>query len=243
MLGEREVAAPLVAQRAAHGALGLAHRRFQPGEGVGIQLAGAPARREASAAFARPVRTRNAGIAFALFAPAASRPGQHRAVRRRRGRQVCPGGHPSTVRQRFLRLVLRGAAQTIQLRHRFTSGRPYPSQAGVGVGAAGLFSAHGDRGAAGHRPGRTAGGLERSPGPASSAVLARGQTAPMFHRCRDDGTYASSVPLRPGWPGRVRVRGAGGRDSRDTRESRGGRLSAPGTSARPGWDQLLRQPQ
>ena len=40
MLGERQVAAPLMAQRAAHGALRLAHRRFQPGEGVGIQLAG-----------------------------------------------------------------------------------------------------------------------------------------------------------------------------------------------------------
>ncbi len=40
MLGERQVAAPLMAQRAAHRALRLAHRRFQPGEGVGIQLAG-----------------------------------------------------------------------------------------------------------------------------------------------------------------------------------------------------------
>jgi len=40
MLGERQVAAPLMAQRAAHGALRPAHRRFQPGEGIGIQLAG-----------------------------------------------------------------------------------------------------------------------------------------------------------------------------------------------------------
>src|ERR1700685_4736569 len=40
MLGERQVAAPLMAQRAAYGALRLAHRRFQPGESVGIQLAG-----------------------------------------------------------------------------------------------------------------------------------------------------------------------------------------------------------
>src|SRR5690348_7801431 len=40
MLRERQVAAPLMARRAAHGALGLAHRRFQPGQGVGIQLAG-----------------------------------------------------------------------------------------------------------------------------------------------------------------------------------------------------------
>ncbi len=40
MLGKRQVAAPLMGQRAAHGALRLAHRRFQPGESVGIQLAG-----------------------------------------------------------------------------------------------------------------------------------------------------------------------------------------------------------
>ena len=36
MLGERQVAAPLMARRAAYGTLRLAHRRFQPGEGVGI---------------------------------------------------------------------------------------------------------------------------------------------------------------------------------------------------------------
>ena len=40
MLRERQVAAPLMAQRAAHGALRLPYRRFQPGEGVGIQFAG-----------------------------------------------------------------------------------------------------------------------------------------------------------------------------------------------------------
>jgi hypothetical protein len=40
MLGERQVAAPLMAQRAAHGALRLAHRRFQPGPCVSIELAG-----------------------------------------------------------------------------------------------------------------------------------------------------------------------------------------------------------
>ena len=40
MLGERQVAAPLMAQRAAHGALRPAHGRFQPGAGVGVQLAG-----------------------------------------------------------------------------------------------------------------------------------------------------------------------------------------------------------
>ena len=39
MLRERQVAAPLMAQRAAHRALRLAHCRFQPGEGVGIELA------------------------------------------------------------------------------------------------------------------------------------------------------------------------------------------------------------
>jgi hypothetical protein len=36
MLGKRQVSAPLIAQRATHGALRLAHRRFQPGEGVGV---------------------------------------------------------------------------------------------------------------------------------------------------------------------------------------------------------------
>jgi hypothetical protein len=40
MLGELKVAAPLMAQRTAHGALGLANRGFQPGESPGIQLAG-----------------------------------------------------------------------------------------------------------------------------------------------------------------------------------------------------------
>ena len=40
MLGERQVAAPLMAQRAAHRALRPAHRRVQPGKGVGVQLAG-----------------------------------------------------------------------------------------------------------------------------------------------------------------------------------------------------------
>jgi hypothetical protein len=42
MLGERQVAAPLMTQRAAHGTLSLAHRRLQPGKGVGIQPAGFP---------------------------------------------------------------------------------------------------------------------------------------------------------------------------------------------------------
>jgi hypothetical protein len=38
MLGKRQVAAPLMAQRTAHGALSPDHRRFQPGEGVGVHL-------------------------------------------------------------------------------------------------------------------------------------------------------------------------------------------------------------
>jgi len=107
MLGERQVAAPLMAQRAAHRALRLAHRRFQPGQGVGIQLAGL----WLSGKPQRPPHCQcghqTLVLPFALFAPAASRPGQHRAVRRRRGRQVAPCGHASTVGQRTLRLVRR----------------------------------------------------------------------------------------------------------------------------------------
>src|SRR6266568_4674186 len=107
MLGERQVAAPLMAQRAAHGALRLAHRRFQPGEGVGIQLAGLrlswKPQRPSQCQFGHETLV----LAFALFAPAASRPGQHYAVWRQRGRQAAPCGHASTVGQRFLRLVLR----------------------------------------------------------------------------------------------------------------------------------------
>ena len=104
MLGERQVAAPLMAQRAAHGALRLAYRRFQPGEGVGIQLAGfrlsGKPQRPSQCQFGHETPV----LAFALLAPAASRPGQHCAVRRQRGRQVAPCGHTSTVGQRFLRL-------------------------------------------------------------------------------------------------------------------------------------------
>ena len=107
MLGERQVAASLMAQRAAYGALRLAYRRFQPGEGVGIQLAGlrlsGKPQRPSQCQFGHETLV----LAFALFAPAASRPGQHCAVRRRRWRQVAPCGHTSTVGQRFLRLVLR----------------------------------------------------------------------------------------------------------------------------------------
>ena len=107
MLGERQVAAPLMARRAAHGALRLAHRRFQPGQGVGIQLAGlrlsGKPQRPSQCQFGHQTLV----LTFALFAPAASRPGQHRAVRRQRGRQVAPCCHTSTVGQRFPRLVLR----------------------------------------------------------------------------------------------------------------------------------------
>ena len=107
MLGERQVAAPLMAQCTAHGALRPAHRRVQPGKGVGVQLAGlrlsGEPQRPAQCQFGHEPLVRG----FALLAPAASRPGQHGAVRRQRGRQVAPGGHASTVWQRFLRLVLR----------------------------------------------------------------------------------------------------------------------------------------
>jgi DNA-binding NarL/FixJ family response regulator len=107
MLGERQVAAPLMAQRAAHGAIRLVHRRFQPGEGAGIKpaglrLSGKPQRPSQCQLGHQPLV-----LAFALFAPAASRPAQHCAVRRQRGRQAPPSGHTSTVGQRCLRLVLR----------------------------------------------------------------------------------------------------------------------------------------
>jgi hypothetical protein len=100
MLGERQVAAPLMAQRAADRALRLAHRRFQPGQGVGIELGGlrlsGKPQRPSHCQFGHQTLV----LAFALFAPAASRPGQHCAVRRQRGRQVAPYGHTSTVGQR-----------------------------------------------------------------------------------------------------------------------------------------------
>jgi hypothetical protein len=72
MLGERQVAAPLMARRAAHGALRPAHRRFQPGAGAGIQLvglwlSGKPQRRPSQGQFGHETLVR----AFALFAPAA----------------------------------------------------------------------------------------------------------------------------------------------------------------------------
>ena len=107
MLGKRQVAAPLIAQRAAHGALRPAHRRFQPGERVGVQLAGLRLSGKPQRPSQRQFGHETLVLGFALIAPAASHPGQHCAVRRQRGRQVAPCGHASTVGQRFLRLVLR----------------------------------------------------------------------------------------------------------------------------------------
>jgi hypothetical protein len=93
MLGKRQVAAPLMAQRAAHGALRPAHRRLQPGEGVGVQLAGLRLSRKPQRPSQGQFGHETLVLGFALIAPAASRPGQHRAVRRQRGRQVAPCGH------------------------------------------------------------------------------------------------------------------------------------------------------
>jgi hypothetical protein len=106
MLGERQVAAPLMGQRAAHGAFRPAHRRFQPGAGVGVQLAGLRLSGKPQRPSQRQFGHETLVLGFALIAPAASRPGQHCAVRRQRGRQVAPCGHASTVGQRFPRLVL-----------------------------------------------------------------------------------------------------------------------------------------
>ena len=100
MLGERQVAAPLMAQRSAHGALRLADRRFQPGEGIGIQLAGFRLSGKPHRPSQGQVGHETLVLAFAFFAPAASCPGQHGAVRRQCGRQVAPCGHASTVGQR-----------------------------------------------------------------------------------------------------------------------------------------------
>jgi hypothetical protein len=100
MLGESQVAAPLMARRAAHRALRLAHRWFQPGPGVGVQLARLWLSRKPQ----RPARGQFGHetliLAFALLAPAAVHPRQHGAVWRQCGRQVAPRGHISTVRQR-----------------------------------------------------------------------------------------------------------------------------------------------
>ncbi len=90
MLRKGQVAASLVAQRAAHGARGPAHRRIQPGPGVGVELAGlrlgGQPQRPSPGQFGQETLV----LAVALLAPAASHPGQHRAVRRQRERQVPP---------------------------------------------------------------------------------------------------------------------------------------------------------
>ena len=75
MLRKRQVATPLVAERAAHGALGLAYRWFQPGGGVSIQLAGLRLSGKP-----RPPSHCQLGhellvFALALLAPAAFHPG------------------------------------------------------------------------------------------------------------------------------------------------------------------------
>src|SRR5262245_5685188 len=79
MLGERQVAAPLMARRAAHGALGLAHRRFQPGEGVGVQLAGLWLSGKPQRPAQRKFGHQTLVLGLALIAPAASRPDRHYA--------------------------------------------------------------------------------------------------------------------------------------------------------------------
>jgi hypothetical protein len=100
MLGESQVAAPLMARRAAHRALRLAYRRFQPGPGVGVQLARLWLSRKPQRPARGQFRHETLILAFALLAPAAVHPRQHGAVWRQRGRQVAPCGHTSTVRQR-----------------------------------------------------------------------------------------------------------------------------------------------
>jgi hypothetical protein len=107
MLGERQVAAPLMAQRPANGALSPDHRRFQSREGVGVHLGGLGLGGEPRWPAPGQLGQETPVLLLAFIAPAASRPGQHRAMRRQRGGQVAPCGHVSTVRQRFLRLVLR----------------------------------------------------------------------------------------------------------------------------------------
>ena len=67
---------------------------------------------------------------------AASRPGQHCAVRRQRGRQAAACGHPSTVGQRFLRLVLqmtRRSGAEHPVRHWLDEPGPYGSGATAAI--------------------------------------------------------------------------------------------------------------
>jgi hypothetical protein len=145
MLGERQVAAPLMASGAAYRALMLAYRGFQPGEGVGVHLArlwvsGQPWR-PAAGQFGHQTPV----LVFALRAPAAPCPGQHGAMRRQRARQVAPIGHPSTVRQQFARPVLRDDQEVGRPGHARPAITPMPvvprpvphgwrvDQAGIGI--------------------------------------------------------------------------------------------------------------
>jgi len=101
VLGKRQVAAPLMARRAADGALRGAHRRLQPGAGIGVQLAGLRLSREPQSAAPGQPGHETLVLGFALTTPAAPRPGHHRAMRRQRGRKVAPCSHTSTVEQHF----------------------------------------------------------------------------------------------------------------------------------------------
>jgi len=122
MLGKRQVAAPLMALRAAHRAVRPADRRFQPGTGVGVQLGGLWLRGQPERPTQRQFGHETLVHGFAFIAPAASRPGQQRAVRRQRGRQVAPCGHASTVRQRFPPLVVRDEQEDRRAQPWVTSG-------------------------------------------------------------------------------------------------------------------------
>ena len=101
MLGKGQVTAPLMAQRAAHGALRPAHRRLQPGAGVSVQLARLRLSREPQLLSPCQLGREALVLGFALFTPAASRPGSNRAMAWQRGREVAPCSHTSTVEQHF----------------------------------------------------------------------------------------------------------------------------------------------
>ena len=109
MLGERQVAAPLMPRRPAHRALRPAHRRLQPGPGIGIQLRRLRRRGKPQRPAPRQLRHQPLILRLTLLTPAPPHPRQHRAMRRQRRRQAAPCGHTSTVRHRSLRPVLPGA--------------------------------------------------------------------------------------------------------------------------------------
>jgi len=90
-----------MAQRAADGALRPAHRRLQPGAGVGVQLARLRLSREPQLLSPCQLGHEALVLGFALFTPAASRPGSNRAMAWQRGREVAPCSHTSTVEQHF----------------------------------------------------------------------------------------------------------------------------------------------